>query len=396
MQSIKSDLIDKGFAFPDYGNSNMELAKEVAEGHGKLIGGKKKRRFLLFIDGFGQDLLKSAISNSKQLKKLPSKMQISKISTVFPSFTPTAFTSIDSGKTPAEHGIIGSPLPIREYGTIKDILSLPWSPLLDEVSGKSDANSLFPSLDTLLKMGKRKDFMYMQFERVNQKNSQTYLYNNINYTDYISFDDLLYQSIDIAESDKYNLVYAYIPDIDHAQHEYSKESRRVLHITVFILEMIMEKLLPKLKDNGWELIISSDHGQISSKHDDISRFDARSSALKYLRNPPWGTDRSMFFDSSEGLEEKFEKEFNKEFSKNFVLYDSNDAIKSGLFGSTKVDDSLRYRFGTHIAIATRKNIIYYKYPGGREYPGGKEWISGSSGHHGGLSKEEIEIPLLKA
>ncbi|ASI13858.1 type I phosphodiesterase/nucleotide pyrophosphatase [Candidatus Mancarchaeum acidiphilum] len=396
MHSIKSDLIDNGFIFPDYKNSSMELAKEVADGHGKMIGGKRKRRFLLFIDGFGYDLLKSAISNSRQLKRLPSEMQMGKISTVFPSFTPTVFTSIDSGKTPAEHGIIGSPIPIREYGMMKDILTLPWSPSVEEVSGKSEAEPLFPNLDTLLRMGSRGDFIYMQFERVTNKNSQTYLYSKINYTDYISFDDLLYQSIDIAESDQYNLAYTYIPDIDHAQHEYTKDSRRVLSITTFIMEMIMEKLLPKLKDNGWELLISSDHGQVSSRHEDINRFDAKTNILKYLRSPPWGTDRSIFFDAAEGMGEKFEKGFEKEFGKNFILYDSSEAIKSGLFGSTKVSDSLRYRFGTHMAIPKGKNIFYYKYPGGREYPGGKEWVSGSSGHHGGLSKEEMEIPLLKA
>ncbi len=390
MNGIKSDLIDKGFAFPDYENSNMELAKEVAEGHGKLIGGKKKRRFLIFMDGLGYDLLKSAISNSKQLKKLSSEMQIEKISTVFPSFTPSVFTSIDSGKTPAEHGIIGSPLPIREYGAMKDMFSLPWSPSLDEISGQSETKPIFPVPDTLLKMGSKKDFIYMQFEQVVRKNEQTYVYSKINYTGYISFDDFIFQSIDIAESDQYNTVYAYIPDIDHAQHMYTKTSRLGLGITQLMIERLMEKLLPKLKDNGWELIISSDHGQVSSKREDTIDLDAKSEILKYLRNSPWGTDRMMLFDAAEGLEDKFEKEFNKEFSKNFVLYDSDEAIKSGLFGSTKVDDSLRYRFGTHIAIGKHNSLFHYR------YPGGKLWTSELSGHHGGLSKEEMEIPLLKA
>ena len=224
MHSIKSDLIEKGFAFPDYGSSNMELAKEVADGHGKLIGGKRKRRFLLFIDGLGYDLLKSAISNSRQLKGISSKMQVDKISTVFPSFTPTVFTSIDSGKTPAEHGIIGSPIPIREYGMMKDMFSIPWSPSVDEVSGKSETISPFPISDNLLKAGRKKDFLYLQSEQVARKNAQTYVYNNINYTGYISFDDFLFQSMDLAESDQYNTIYAYIPEIDHAQHQYAKSS----------------------------------------------------------------------------------------------------------------------------------------------------------------------------
>ena len=48
MHSIKSSLIDNGFTFPDYDNSNMELAKEVANGYGKLIGGKKEKEVFTF------------------------------------------------------------------------------------------------------------------------------------------------------------------------------------------------------------------------------------------------------------------------------------------------------------------------------------------------------------
>jgi hypothetical protein len=163
-----------------------------------------------------------------------------------------------------------------------------------------------------------------------------------------------------------------------------------------MIERLMEKLLPKLKDNGWELLISSDHGQISANYKEVNRLSPKSEAMKYLRNEPWGSNRSTFFDAAEGLSDKFEKSFNKEFGKNLILYDSDEAIKSGLFGSTKVSDSLRYRFGTHIAIPKGNNILYYKYPGGKDYIGGKEGDTYLSGHHGGLSKEEMEIPSLKA
>ena len=396
MHSIKSSLIDNGFTFPDYDNSNMELAKEVANGYGKLIGGKKKRRFLLFIDGLGYDLLKSAISNSNQLKKLSSEIEVKKISSLFPSFTPTVFTSIDSGKTPAEHGIIGSPLPVRDYGMMKNLFNLPWIQSTDEFSGKSEANPIFPKSDTLLKMGRKKGFMYIQREDIIKNDLNSYLFSKINYTGYISFDDFIFQSMDIAESDLYKTVYSYIPDIDHAQHMYAKSSKHALGITTLMIERLMEKLLPKLKNNGWELLISSDHGQISANYKDVNRFSPKSEAMKYLRNEPWGLYRFIFFDAAEGLSEKFEKSFNKTFGKNFVLYNSDDAIKSGLFGKNKVSDSLRYRFGTHIAIPKGNNILYYKYPGGKDYIGGKEGDTYLSGHHGGLSKEEMEIPSLKA
>ena len=99
MRPILGQFKEEGFALPDYKNSNMQIMKEIAYGNNRRIGEKGKKIFML-IDGLGYNFLTKVVPN------LPGYPELSSISTVFPSTTSVVLTSIESGMTPAEHGII--------------------------------------------------------------------------------------------------------------------------------------------------------------------------------------------------------------------------------------------------------------------------------------------------
>ncbi len=388
MSSLRSDLEKEGFSLPEISKSNLEVAKEVAEGQGNLIGKYKAKRFFLVIDGLGYDLLNMVIKKSPMLSKFFSDAKIEKLKTMFPSFTPSVMTSIDSGLTIAEHGIVGSPIPMKEYGNMLDVFSVPWGPTVDEVLGKTDKYAVFPEMHTLVKMSKLKGFLYLQHEGILNKGRNLNALRAINYSKYISMDDMIIQALKAIKQESIKTIYSYIDYVDHAQHVYTKSTYDGLEITKYALERLAEKLIPMLKQRGWEIVITSDHGQGSFNEKDLRKISPQSKVMENLTTYPWGTHRSMFFNVVDGKDKLFEDEFQRSYGKSAYLANSEEAIKSGLFGKSHVSNWLRYRFGTHIAIAKGSSFLYYKYPDKKEYE--KKIF----GHHGGMSKGEMEIPLL--
>ena len=98
--------------YPDYKNSIVNLVSSILEIYDiktdhpplkqldtKVL--KKKKNIVLFVlDGFGINLLNKFTSSTKFMNK----NYISPITSVFPSTTSAAITSLISGKTPWEHG----------------------------------------------------------------------------------------------------------------------------------------------------------------------------------------------------------------------------------------------------------------------------------------------------
>ncbi len=390
MNDIRSELESQGLMFPDFKRSNVELAKEIARGNGSLIGKCGEKLFFLVIDALGYDLLEKAIARSAVLRNSLERAEIRKISTVFPSFTPTVFTSIDSGLTPAEHGIIGSPLPIKEYGTFQDIFGASWWPAANNSSDTTSMQPLFPSPYTVLKMAKRKGFYYLQDESIIQKTKDAEALKRINTLFYISQDDFLFQARSLLKSAR--LVYAYLGEIDHIQHVYTKGTRHGFAVAVLGLERLAEKLIPQLKSSGWKLVITADHGQISVRKSDMLLIGPRSRLMQDLSMPPWGAESAVFFEVAESRQKSFEDQFERLLGKKFLLFNSEEAIRSGLFGKPSTKPWLRYRFGTHIAISKGAYTLKYLKPGMQPQP----MRFDVRGHHGGMTKEEMEVPLLIA
>lgn len=388
MSSLRSELEEEGFSFPSASESNLEVAKEVAEGSGRLIGKHRMNRLFIVIDGLGYDLLNAVINRSQALSKAFSDAKIEKIKTVFPTFTPSVMTSIDSGLSVAEHGIVGGIIPIKEYGSMLDVFKVPWGPSLDEASGKADNYPIFPEMHNMIKMSKHKGFLYLMHEKILSMGKDLSILHKIDHKGYISMDDMIIQVLKAIKSEPRELIYAYIDYVDHAQHVYTKSTFEGLEITKYALEHLVEKLLPALKQNGWEIVITSDHGQGSFTKKGLKQILPKSKVMENLTVYPWGTRRSMFFNVVDGKEKLFEDEFQRSYGKGAYLANSEEAIISGLFGKSKVSNWLRYRFGTHIAIAKGNNFLYYTYTGEKDYE------KKAFGLHGGMSKGEMEIPLV--
>jgi Uncharacterized proteins of the AP superfamily len=139
---------------PDYtGFGIYNLANTLLSHFGIAPRGSKLRLdldlgrhvVLILIDGVSYQDLIDVFNNSLQVSKLY------RLSSVFPTTTATVLTTLFTGLSPGQHGVLGPNLYIKEIGTIVNTLNM--GPIVGERDGlhKSgfDLKQLFPVKSTI-------------------------------------------------------------------------------------------------------------------------------------------------------------------------------------------------------------------------------------------------------
>jgi hypothetical protein len=306
--------------------------------------------------------------------------EVHKGTTIFPSFTMSVIPTLDSGISVYENGMVGEYFPIRELGRVANIFSK---------FEEEEANFVYPKAYNVEKIAKRYKFAHITTEYVINTAYSNKTFNGLETKAHISFHDMVIQLTKMVKDGKYDFIYAYSDLFDHAQHTYTSASYEVEELLDNALGFMAKLLVPILKANGYNLIITSDHGHLDFNKDHIVPITPTGGIMDYLAMRPWGSPRALFFDVLGGEEKKFEDTFSKMYGSKALLIDSEEALRSGLFGNThNANSAMRYRFGTHMAIAKDHAFFRYIKPGDNKKP--KERF----GHHSGMSKDEMEIPII--
>ncbi len=384
MHSITTQLKDEGLSFPDYKNSNMEILKEVYTKRSRRIGDKSKKIFMV-VDGLGYNLIQKIIVKGAKPEKLPGSPEVGDISTVFPSTTPAVIASIESGTPPSEHGINAWQVYMKEIGAV--ILPFRDSLAISKNFRLSSAgiSSIFPEPELLKKIAKRDKTLIQYSAFVNKDYGEKV--RNSTHKSHVSDIDMLISIKEEVLKEEYGFIYAYHDMIDGYQHRYGSSSEAVRYSVMSFFNNLEKVLIPALKGSDYNLIITADHGTIEGSKKIKIRYDAR--IMDYMLMPPWGDSRIRYAYAAPGKEKQFESYFEKKYGKYALLINSEDAIKSGIFGSRSVKDKIRARFGTHVIIMKGNTTIEYSYPV-RE-PSKRSTMLG---YHSGLTEDEMRVPLM--
>ena len=365
---------------PDYNNSicnlfNEEISVFGIENTGKKIGldlkaGKKTS--LLFVDGFGWNLY----SNTKYFASFKKV----KVSSVFPSSTDTASISLVSGLNPGMHGIIGYKAFLKLAGAIV-------KPLENTYASAPHANNL------LSYMGKLKDMLKIKtiFNALSKKRirslaiTPSFILNSsfssliisgaTELRGYENIWDAFYIYRKALENDSIKFIYFYIPYVDTLEHMYGYENTEVKEAAEYILKRTAELNAGK-KTNT---IITADHGHKKVK--EIIDFSKDKKLIKKLELPPYGDIRAPLFRSRYEIMKDLEKYPMKVFNKNereLLLGKINKDIEDNLpdyLGAAEED------FGFTFNYRLNKKAAVYK---------SEEQVS----THGGLSTDEMEVPVI--
>ena len=229
--------------------------------------------------------------------------------------------------------------------------------------------------------------VYLQNENLYKKyknNFDVVSFKNVDMEPYIDFFDLVLKIKNYVLKNEKDLIYVYYDYSDEVGHKYSQEQYGEKLLSMF-LSYLFENIIEPSIDNGYRIIITSDHGQVSFNKKKIVNFKINSSFMKHLFYRPWGTHRVMFFEVLENHYKAFENEIMKKISGKALLFRSDELIDDGIY-IKKVNDRFRYRFGNYTLIALDNFEFYYN-----ETP---QFYINLKGSHGGLSSEEMLIPKL--
>ena len=343
----------------------------------KILNEKRYKNILFIIlDGMGEHILNN-ISKDGYFNK----HKIDCVTSVYPSTTTAALTTYYSGKPPYETGWIAWSQYFKEYGRALDMLSHKESYLGELIKNpKLDVYESFMKYETIYEKIENANPNVKAFEiepeYVQRRGKRLYIANNIG--------ELISAAKDINSISGEKFILAYCDNPDGILHKYGTDSTEA---ESFILdaEKKFQKLRAEIADDTL-IIISADHG-----HKNIEKSYTLldyPELLECLIMPASLESRAVNFWVKEDMKKEFEERFNRIFENEFWLMTKEDFLqKNKLLGEgqkhSKIDDFI----GNYIALSVDASMIRLE----------TFMIEGKpvkKSTHCGLSKEEMEVPVI--
>lgn len=415
VERIRKSVFNEFFIKPDYDfycfSKIPSLIKNVLTGDDSSansfpqdIFGELPQKYdkviLLLVDGFGWKKFMELSGKYPFLSMLLNNGALSKITSQFPSTTSAQITTLNTGLNVGQSGVY-------EWNYYEPEVDAVITPLLFSFAGIKQKNSLEST-----GISPEKIFPYSTFfSELLSKNISTYQFinndiSNAPYNKTLSKDSVVFPCATFPETltnltdhvmsnNQKSYYYIYFGNYDSIAHTYgpdSKQANAEADIFLYSLQkLFMDKLNGKLKNTLF--IMTADHGQ--------NMIDPQKTVYLNLQFPqiiPWikqnkkgellvgaGSCRDMFLHIKEEQLEEAHKFLTEKLSSIAVVYKTADLIHQNFFGTTSPSELFKNRIG-NLVIACKPNETVWWYEKDR-------FEIKYRGHHGGLSADEMEIPL---
>ncbi len=376
------------YSLPDYnGGSIVNLMSSISKSFGsrpkyktlKTLSPKEldsRNIVLIVIDGLGYEFLKKNGKGTAFEKYL-----LGRITSVFPPTTAAAITTFQTGVAPQQHAVTGWFMNIKEMGIIG--MPLPFR----SRAGAFDLSKHIKIKDVINRKGfsdflKAKTFVVTMKDIANSEysilmagKSKRMAYKTLN-----GFFSQISKAVKSGKRRKY--IYAYWPQLDSICHHKgveSKKSRKHLRE----LNSGLKKFLKQIEGTDTTVIVTADHGLVDFKE---IKMEKHPQMKKCLSLPLCGEPRAAFCYVHPSKTKQFKEYVKKKLRNKFELFKSEELVKKGWFGLFEPNEKLFDRIGDYILIAKNNYSI-------------KDCVLGEKkhnfvAHHGGLSKEEMYVPLI--
>ena len=401
--------LDESFVLPDYqGGSILNLPGSICRLFDAPVLNEMPLRET-YLSPLGEDLqtVITILMDALSLKKFRQWINdgtapvwaplvqagiLAPLTSIVPSTTCSALTSIWSAQSTASHGIAGYEGWLKEYGIVANML------LHKPITYKGDNGGLQRAgfdVDTFLE-GKRlgthllehgvQTYAFLSrhiadsgLSRMHLKDTNLKMFGTPSEL-WVNIRRLLKKP-----TGKKRFIWVYWGEVDHYGHQYGPDDERVsAEFASFSRDFERNFLEPLGKQplNNTALILTADHGM---KHTPVQAvYDLRRHpALDQCLHMITGENRLTYLYIRPGCVDNVRQYFRKTWPGQFVLLTPEEAVSAGLFGPGKQHPRLMERLGDLIAIARDDAYIWW----------GKNQ-NALHGRHGGLHPDEMLIPFL--
>ena len=325
------------------------------------------------------------------------------LTSVFPSTTAAALTTVSTGLLPSEHLLAEWNIYMEKVDSI--IETLPFRKLgaeqPDALAGEISGSRLFMGKPFSKLFAEEGIESYALLKSAVCKSVYSKrLFEGANIMPHSSLGEMLAnieEGMRKARGKSY--FYIYWSGIDDAEHKYgpsSVQAKNEIALFSFAMRRLVERTDMRYARKT-RIVITADHGQIDVDPSRVIYLNGKKkleSAFRLKKDgerlSPAGSPRDMFLYIKEDMKEGTIDNLRSELGKDAEFVDMDHAISEGLFGSKKPETEFRTRVGDVLALPRRNNMIWYMHK-----ENGMRKVS-FRGHHGGMSKEEMLIPLAVA
>jgi len=412
LPGLEEHLQGGGFVLPHYGGLSianlgatmagllgMELEgaePSVQKDIWSDFAGEVRTVVVVLLDGVGYLHLRPLLEDEHTpFGRLASRGRYAPLTSVFPSTTMTALTSLWTGRTPGDHGFLGSRLLLPKYGVLANMLKL--APAAGGRPGELLDWGLVPEqfvpvphvAQALSAVGVQ-SVAHLYRPHIGSGLSRILLRGMDRREGHVGFSDMWSNVRETVEqrASQPLLVNVYWFGTDDVAHRYGPDGERFSAALRDLGRSMWEDFIDRLPGSAREgtvLIITSDHGQIATPGGSAVHLSDHPTLSELLLLPPSGETRASYLHVRPGQAERVVDYVAEHLADQFILLETEAAIGAGLFGGSGVSPSLRTRLGDFLLLARGDSSLVPV--------GGK---AAYRGHHGSLTSEEMLVPLVIA
>ena len=354
---------------------NVETNHTSLEKLDKELQKRYKNVVFMILDGMGEHIL-TPISPEGYFKQ----NELECVTSVYPSTTTAALTTYYSGKPPYETGWIAWSQYFKEYGRALDMLKHRESYKGEDIKGAKidvfkEVVNYTPIFEQIEKASPNVKAYEIEPTYTDKRARRSIRADNI--------DEIIENIEMLCENPGEKFILAYCDNPDGLLHKFGTDSIEVSNY-IKETEQKIEKMCENL-DEETIVIISADHG-----HENIEKAYTM---LDYpeiqecLILPPSLESRTIAFWVKEDMKTQFEERFKNVFGEEFLLMTKEEFLQKNLLGFGKKHPKIDDFIGNYIALSISSSIIRIE-----TFLADGKPVKKST--HCGLTKEEMEVPLI--